>query len=179
MSVKSCAITGHRPTRFKFGYKENYTGCKRLKKRLYEQFALLYEKGVRRFYVGGSLGVDMWAGEQVLTLKEQVGYDDIELVIILPFDGHDARWDERSKKRMENLQKKCLKCLIVGQEDCRESYIKRNCYMVNHADFLVAVYDNERNLRSGTMQTVHDAEKKGLAIIMIHPDTGAVTSSVN
>lgn len=46
MSVKSCAITGHRPTRFKFGYKENYTGCKRLKKRLYEQFALLYEKGV-------------------------------------------------------------------------------------------------------------------------------------
>ena len=71
MSVKSCAITGHRPTRFKFGYKENYTGCKRLKKRLYEQFALLYEKGVRRFYVGGSLGVDMWAGEQVLTLKEQ------------------------------------------------------------------------------------------------------------
>ena len=51
--------------------------------------------------------------------------------------------------------------------------------MVNHADFLVAVYDNERNLRSGTMQTVHYAEKKGLAIIMIHPDTGAVTSSVN
>ena len=179
MSVKSCAITGHRPTRFKFGYKGNYAGCKRLKKRLYEQFALLYEKGVRRFYVGGSLGVDMWAGEQVLTLKEQVGYDDIELVIILPFDGHDARWDERSKKRMEILRKKCFKCLIVGQEDCRESYIKRNCYMVDHADFLVAVYDNERNLKSGTMQTVHYAEKKGLAITMIHPDTGAVTSSVN
>lgn len=179
MSVKSCAITGHRPTRFKFGYKENYAGCKRLKKRLYEQFVLLYENGVRRFFVGGSLGVDMWAGEQVLTLKEQAGYDDIELVIILPFDGHDARWDERSRKRMEILRKKCFKCLIVGKEDCRESYIKRNCYMVDHANFLVAVYDNERNLKSGTMQTVRYAEKKGLAITLIHPDTGAVTSGVN
>ena len=39
--------------------------------------------------------------------------------------------------------------------------------MVDHADFLVAVYDNERNLRSGTMQTVHYAEKKGLAITLI------------
>ena len=80
---------------------------------------------------------------------------------------------------MEILRKKCFKCLIVGQEDCRESYIKRNCYVVDHADFMVAVYDNERNLRSGTMQTVHYAEKKGLAITLIHPDTGAVTSGVN
>ena len=67
--------------RFKFGYKENYAGCKRLKKRLYEQFALLYEKGVRRFYVGGSLGVDMWAGEQVLTLKEQAGLSLIHIYL--------------------------------------------------------------------------------------------------
>lgn len=82
-------------------------------------------------------------------------------------------------KKDGNSSKKCFKCLIVGQEDCRESYIKRNCYMVDHADFMVAVYDNERNLRSGTMQTVHYAEKKGLAITLIHPDTGAVTSGVN
>lgn len=59
--MKSCAIIGHRPTRFKFGYKENMSDCKRLKKRLHDQFLLLYEQGVRSFYVGGALGVDMWA----------------------------------------------------------------------------------------------------------------------
>lgn len=43
--MQSCVIIGDKPTRFKFGYKENYAGCKRLKKRLQEQFTELYEQG--------------------------------------------------------------------------------------------------------------------------------------
>lgn len=61
------------------------------------------EKEVRRFYVGGSLGVDMWAAEQILRLKEQPGYENIELVVALPFVGHDAKWNQRSKRRMRGL----------------------------------------------------------------------------
>ena len=36
-----------------------------------EQFDLLYQQGVREFYVGGALGVDMWAAEILLRMKEQ------------------------------------------------------------------------------------------------------------
>lgn len=43
MEYKACAITGHRPTRFKWKYNENNNGCKRLKRRLKEQFVLFYE----------------------------------------------------------------------------------------------------------------------------------------
>ena len=71
MELHTCAVAGHRPTRFKWKYKENNNGCKRLKKRMHDQFIVLYEKGVRRFLVGGSLGVDQWAGEIILRLKEQ------------------------------------------------------------------------------------------------------------
>lgn len=176
MSVKSCVVTGHRPTRFKFGYKENYAGCRRLKKRLYEQFALLYEKGVQRFYLGGALGVDMWAGEQLLKLKEQLGYEDMEIVIVLPFEEHDAGWDERSRKRMMILKQRCTECLVIGKENNQKNYIRRNCYMVDHSDYMVAVYDNERNAESGAMQTVDYAEKKGISIVLIHPDTAKVDS---
>ena len=91
MEYKACAITGHRPTRFKWKYNENNNGCKRLKRRLKEQFVLFYEQGVRRFYVGGALGVDLWSGELLLELKEQPEYSDIELVLVLPFDGHDQK----------------------------------------------------------------------------------------
>lgn len=104
--------------------------------------------------------MDMWAGELILRLKERPGYGDIKLVVVLPFEGHDAKWDERSKRRMDFLLRMCSDCIVVGKEDCRESYIKRNCYMVDHADYLVAVYDNKRNLRSGTMQTVRYAQIK-------------------
>lgn len=175
MRQTACAVTGHRPSRFKFKYSEDYSLCKKIKANMLEVFRKLHdEKEVRRFYVGGALGVDLWAGELILRLKEQPGYEDIELVVVLPFEGHDAKWDERSKRRMDFLLRMCSDCVVIGKEDCRESYIKRNCYMVDHADYLVAVYDNERNLRSGTMQTVRYAEEQGRTIRYIHPDTAVI-----
>lgn len=142
-----------------------------------EVFQKLYdEESVRRFYVGGALGVDMWAAEEILRLKEQPGYGDIELIVALPFVGHDAKWDQRSKSRMEFILQHCSRKEVIGNENCRESYIKRNCYMVDQANYLVAVYDDERNLRSGTMQCVRYARKKQITVILIHPDTAHVTT---
>lgn len=171
----SCAITGHRPTRFKFGYKENMSGCKRLKKRLHDQFILLYQQGVRKFFVGGSLGVDQWAGEILLRLKEQSAYSDIELIVAIPFAGHDATWDERSKNRLAFLLRHCAESVTVSTTNSPEAYKARNYYMVDHADILVAVYDDDRAIRSGTGQTANYARKKGLPLIFIHPDSGVVS----
>lgn len=176
--MNTCAIVGHRPTRFRFKYKENNTGCKRLKKRLHDQFIALYDQGVRRFMVGGSLGVDMWSGEILLKLKEQPEYSDIELVIILPHPGHDTRWDERSKARMGFLLNHCSEHRTVGTQATAESYYKRNQYMVDHSDCLLAVYDNDRTVRSGTGQTVQYAEKQGKPMVLIHPDTGIVSGNI-
>lgn len=105
----------------------------------------LYGQGVRRFLVGGALGVDMWSGEILLKLKLEPEYNDIE-----------------------------AECITVGQKAWRESFIQRNRYLVDHADCSLAVYDNERSIRSGTGMTVHYAEKKELPVIMIHPDTTEV-----
>lgn len=176
MQESVCAITGHRPTRFKFGYKENMAGCKRLKKRLHDQFVLLYEQGIRTFYVGGALGVDQWAGEILLRLKEQPKYGDIKVIVALPFAGHDGGWDERSKSRLAFLIEHSTEVVTVGSAPGPEAYKARNYYMVDRADILVAVYDNDRSIRSGTGQTVNYARKKELQIILLHPDTAAVTS---
>ena len=175
MELHTCAVTGHRPTRFKWKYNENHNGCKRLKKRMQEQFIALYEKGGRRFLVGGALGVDQWAGEIILRLKEQPEYNDIELVVVLPFPGHDEQWDTRSRERLAFLIRHSTECVTVGETACRESYFQRNRYMVDHADCLLAVYDGERNLRSGTMQTVNYATASKKLIICIHPDSGSTS----
>ena len=44
------------------------------------------------FFVGGALGVDMWAGEQLLTLRAQTGYEDIKIIVVVPFIGYDSKW---------------------------------------------------------------------------------------
>lgn len=178
MELYTCAVTGHRPTRFKWKYNENNNGCKRLKKRMQEQFIALYEKGVRRFLVDGALGVDQWAGEIILRLKEQPEYRDMELVVVMPYPGHDEQWDARSRERLAFLIRHSMEHITVGQRVCKESYIQRNHYMVDHADCLLAVYDGERKLRSGTMQTVNYARSKGISIISIHPDTAVITTQI-
>ena len=177
MNDKICAITGHRPNRFKWKYNENNNGCKRLKRRLKEQFALLYDQGVRRFYIGGALGVDLWSGELLLELKEQPEYSDIELALALPFAKHDADWDNRSRHRLSVLRQRSTEVVIVGNTEnpSAVNYKLRNQYMVDRADCLLAVYDNDRSLRSGTMQTVNYARKKGLPITLIHPDSAVVS----
>ena len=173
----SCAITGHRPTRFRFKYDENNNGCKRLKKRMRDQFMLLYEQGVRCFYVGGALGVDMWAGEILLALREKQEYADIELMIVLPFEGHDSAWDERSKRRMAALCSRSKAVTVIGTKEMTAAscFRKRNEYMVDHADIVLAVYDNDRSIRSGTGMTVNYAVKKSVPVLLIHPDTAKVS----
>ena len=173
----TCAITGHRPTRFRFKYDENNNGCKRIKKRIRDQLIQLYEQGFRQFWVGGALGVDMWAGEILLRLKEQLEYSEIQLMIALPFEGHDANWEERSRRRMAFLIKHSTETVIVGEKgsSTATNYRRRNEYMVDHADCLLTVYDNDRSIRSGTGMTVNYARKQGLPIILIHPDTAAVS----
>ena len=119
----------------------------------------------------------MWAAEILLRLKEQPEYSEIELMIALPFAGHDNTWDDRSKLRMAFLIKHSAKTVTVGASDQPPAvnYRRRNEFLVNQADCLLAVYDNDRSIRSGTSMTVNLAKKKGIPIICIHPDTGIVS----
>ena len=174
----TCAIASHHPTRFKWKYKENNNGCKRLKKRLHDQFILLYEQGIRRFLVDGALGVGQWSGEILLKMKLEPEYEDIEVVVVLPYSGHDVRWDERSRERLAFLLKHCSEQITVGKLSGRDSFIQRNRYMVDHADCLLAVYDHQPEQDSEIAQTVSYAKKKNLSLIFIHPDTGLVSGTL-
>ena len=156
--------------------KEDNSLCRKIKKAMLRQFRRLYRKrGVRRFYIGGAIGVNLWAGELLLKLKAEPGYEDLELVVILPFPGHDAKWDVRSRKRLEYLVRHSVEHLTVGTEDCRESYISQNRYLVDHAQYLVAVSEEHREQETGSFQVTTYAREKGLEIIYIHPDTAEVT----
>ena len=173
---KTCAVTGYRPNRFAFKYNEEHPLCREIKEAISEQFKWMYEEqGVRHIYVGGALGVDMWAGEAVLRLKKTPGYSDLQLHIALPFEGHDSKWNWQCRERLAFLIRHSAECVTVCGMSSRESYLERNRYMADHADILLAVYDDEKNLRSGTMHTVHYAQMRNLPIVLIHPDTVQVS----
>ena len=75
----------------------------------------------------------------------------------------------------KSLGRHSVEHLTVGTEDCRESYISQNRYLVDHAQYLVAVSEEHREQETGSFQVTTYAREKGLEIIYIHPDTAEVT----
>lgn len=178
MQKTTCFITGHRPHRFKFKYNENYNLCIKIKKALRTEIIRQYaENNVRRFWVGGAIGVDCWAAEIILELKTKDAYRDMELLVALPFPAYDEKFDAKEKARWHDILKGCTDSVTVCESYSVNAYQSRNYYMVDHSQYGVAVYDNDKSIRSRTGQTVHRAEKKGVPVTFIHPDTAQVEPS--
>ena len=67
----TCAFTGHRPQNLPFRFYESDERCVALKSKLRECIIKLIEQeNVRHFITGMAIGVDMYAAEIVLQLKE-------------------------------------------------------------------------------------------------------------
>ncbi len=135
---------------------------------LAEQIDFLYRQGVTDFYIGCALGVDLWAGEAVLTLMEQ--HPEIKLHCVVPFAAQDQKWTPEQQARYHALLDRSSDVFLTQEKYSKDCYYIRNRYLVDHADIVLAVYDMNANKRSGTGYTVHYAHAQGKTIIAIDPD---------
>lgn len=175
MTYATCTITGHRPQRFKFKYNESYKLCTKIKKALCTEIKNLYAQGVHTFWVGGAMGVDTWTAEIILELRKQQDFEDIRLCVALPFPNFKDGFDPKQQTRLRDILRACDEQVVTSERESANVYRIRNEYMVDQSDCVLAVYDNDRSIRSGAGMTVHYAIKKKLPVIFIHPDTAAVT----
>lgn len=171
MEQNSCAFTGHRPAKFKWGYNEQHPDCVKLKLQLEREVAKLCEQGVTTFITGMAQGVDQWAALSVLKLKET--FPTIRLVCALPCEGQTKGWTEDAKRRYDTILGQADATHFISREYTKDCMIVRNHWMIDHAQFVLAVYDG--SYRGGTGATVRYAQQKGRQITHIHPATFAVT----
>lgn len=163
--MKTCCFTGHRPQ--KLGYGENSIQCDELKGRLEELIKNLIEKeGVTHFISGVALGVDTYAANIVLNLKAQ--YPGITLECAIPCETQAVKWNERDRDTYYDLLAKCDKETLLQQNYTSDCMQKRNEYMVDNSDYVIAVWNGKP---SGTGNTVKYAEKKNKIVILVNPQT--------
>ena len=174
--MKSCAFIGYQPAEFFFKHNELHPLCQKIKAALLEQSKALYKRGVRRFYVGGAPGTDMWAGEAVLSLRDHPKYPGIELVCVIPFEGYNSGWDDEYNTRLEKFLAACddIQADPSGKPN---SDTKRYRIMVDLSEFIVAVCRGGHDTRSDTYRAVNCAKKRDKEIIFIHPETAKITCS--
>lgn len=167
MKMKKCAFTGHRPQSLPFGFNEVDERCIALKKLLREQIIQLIEnEGVAHFISGMAIGVDMYAAEIVLGLK--ASYPGITLECAIPCETQAIKWTEEQRDRYFDIVSKCDKETLIQKHYTADCMHKRNQYMVDKADYIIAVWDGRP---SGTGKTVQFAQRQGKPVIILNPKT--------
>lgn len=167
----SCAFTGHRPHKFPWKDNEADPRCIALKETLAEQIATLAGAGVTEYFTGGADGVDCWAAEIVLTMREK--NPALKLRCVLPHEGQADRWSDSAQERYHSILERANSVDYVSRQYYDGCMIDRNHRLVESAGLLLAVFNGVR--RSGTGATVNYARKMGKEIIVIDPITWQVT----
>lgn len=163
--MKTCCFTGHRPQ--KLGYGENSIQCDELKNRLEELIIELIEKeDVTHFISGVALGVDTYAANIVLNLKTR--YPDITLECAIPCENQAEKWNERDRDVYYDLISKCDKETLLQQKYSSDCMRKRNEYMVDNSDYVIAVWNGKP---SGTGNTVKYARKNNKMVLLVVSQT--------
>ena len=154
-----CAFTGHRPQKLPFGFDEADARCLAFKRRLAEAVEGLVREGYTHFLSGGALGTDTWAAEAVLLLRYR--NPEILLEMVSPFDGQAARWSAEDRARHDRLFALADIVTATGHEFSPGCLQRRNRYLVDNADLLLAA---TVGVRGGTEQTVAYARRAGVPV---------------
>lgn len=150
-----CCFTGHRPEKLRMSEKE-------VKHALRLEINRAVKNGFFTFISGMSRGVDIWAAEQILLLREK--NTAIHLICALPFYGFEKQWSTEWKTQYHRILDQADIVRIICPSFSFYSYQRRNEWMVDRSSLLIAVFNGEQG---GTKNTIDYAEARGIEVAMI------------
>ena len=157
-----CCLTGHR--QLPNSEKER----EKLKNNLRKAIAYLVKREVTIFYTGGAQGFDTLAAMTVLEMKAL--FPEIRLHLVLPCPNQTQEWKPEEIALYEQIREHADEVSIISPDYTDDCMKKRNYYMVDHS--CACVYYLTKTVRSGTMQTVNYARKKGCRMIDLLKEQG-------
>lgn len=156
MFYLSCSITGHRsiPARY----------IRRVLKRISQEIDDAIKDGYTVFYSGFAEGADLLFAKAVL--EKQSEYPSIRLIAVIPHEGRRRTLERNPETRM--LLDACYDVVVINDNYAPWVYAKRNQYLVDNAQRIIAVYDGRES--GGTYSTIKMAIKAKREIRMVRID---------
>lgn len=162
----TCCFTGHRPEKLPWGMDETDSRCVRLKSKMDQVLEISYQKGMRHFICGMAQGSDLYFAEAVLKLRQR--YPDVTLEAARPCETQARSWPEREQKRYQSILDQCNYETLVQHTYSPGCMQRRNRYMVDHAQLVIAVYNGEP--KGGTAQTLAYALRNRRDTCILEPE---------
>ena len=150
-----CCFTGHRPEKLSVPETEVIAW-------LESEIRKAIDDGFVTFISGMARGVDIWAAEIVLRLRDEG--KPIHLICASPFEGVERSWSDDWKQRYNAVlvQADLVKFICKGYS--RACFQIRNEWMVDRSARVIALYNGEAG---GTRNTIAYANKVGVHVVSI------------
>ena len=168
-----CAVLGHHPMRFAWGFDEEDKGCRNLKLVLAQKIMELRQQNVTRFAVVADCGIGLYARETINALREHDA--DLTLFVVTPHEEQSTKWAPYLRERYFDLLIKCTHIEAVSLRKTATCDADAYRKIIDYADFVLAVYDPTSVRNDAVDQAMHYAQMKKCNTLMIHPDTMITT----
>lgn len=153
-----CCFSGHRPEKLD-------VDPETVKQWLSAQIDAAIAAGYRTFISGCGMGVDIWAAQIVLQKKAM--NPSLRLIAATPWPGFSNRWNIEWQLQYSNLLRDADLVLPVSNHYQKDVFQKRNEWLVDHSNRLIAYFNGAPG---GTWDTIAYAHNKGIEVITNNPE---------
>ena len=148
-------FTGHRPEKLTRDEKS-------VMKDLEKEIRKAVSDGLNVFITGMARGVDIWAAQIVLKLRDEGC--NVRLICTCPYEGFERSWSQEWQKAYREILTVADFVKYVCNGYGPACFQIRNEWMVNHSARVIAVYNGENG---GTKNTMDYAMKVGVPVVRI------------
>ncbi|MFD2616704.1 DUF1273 domain-containing protein [Terrilactibacillus laevilacticus] len=143
MNAQVYLITGYKPNELGI-FSEKHKGIRVIKHCLRSQILQLVEEGVQWFIISGQPGIEIWAAEEILTLKEE-GYE-MKLAVMPPFYEQEERWSEAMKETYQRILSEADFADFISKRPYQSplQLKQKNDFLVEKSDGMLLLYDTEQ-----------------------------------
>ena len=107
-------------------------------------------------------GVDLWAAEIVLALRDEGAA--IRLICASPYQGFENRWSREWQERYRRVMEQADLVRFICPGYSRDCSQRRNEWMVDHSARVIAAYNGQSG---GTRNTVEYAKRCGVPLVVL------------
>ncbi len=152
---RRCCFTGHRPEKLHMSQQDVNSALER-------EIRVAIAQGYQTFITGMARGVDIWAAEIVLRIRDE-GIP-VHLIAASPFEGFENSWPYEWRNRYLTIMAAAdIKRFISPGYD-RGCFQRRNEWMVDRCGLVIAVFNGEKG---GTKNTIDYADRHGVPVVII------------
>lgn len=150
-----CCFTGHRPNDLK-------RPAWLIKIDLEREIKKAVNEGFTVFISGMAQGVDIWAAQIVLKLRQKGA--PIKLICACPFAGFESRWDPSWQQQYKEILDSADLVRYICPSYSRSCFQIRNEWMVDHSARVIAVFNN---VPGGTFNTIEYTNSHLVPVVYI------------